>query len=200
MNKTLAARAMLAVKDADFEDEDGYCQRFNRQIIQSVYGDKYDQFHKASAKESAEAWLAAGIGVRSSDPSKLEEGDVVYKTTGSGPYGHVGIVTSKGIAENSSTSIGRVRGAKGYRSVAEFGHFDVVVRLPDPKAAQPEPPKPKQPIFLINNRIIEGARLENGQLVGPVVDVLDSVGFEVEKVNDRRAERGRLDVRAVPSK
>lgn len=199
MNKTLAQTAIAAITDPAFEDDGGYCQKFARQVMQRVYGDKYDAFHRSSARLSALAWVAAGIGVRSDDPSKLQEGDVIYKTTGSGNFGHVGIVTSKGVAENSSTSIGRVQGAKGYRSIEQFGHFDVVVRLPDPKA-QKDAEKPKETLFLINNRVIPQARIEGGKLMAPVVDVLDAVGFEIEKYNDRREERGRLDIRAVPTK
>jgi hypothetical protein len=58
--------------------------------------------------------------------------------------GHIGVVCLdlKRLAENSSTSKGRVRGALGFRTRAQWGDFDIVIRLPDPNAQPVAPLNP----------------------------------------------------------
>lgn len=125
MNATAQA-AIAAVTDPAFEAEAGYCQRFVRQVVQSVAGDRYDRLWADSAKATAQRCVDAGLAVEG-DPA---DGDLLYRTTGSGGHGHVGIYVGDGrVAENSSTKIGRVQGAKGYRSLKQFGPYDVLARL-----------------------------------------------------------------------
>lgn len=140
MNRVLAKAAIAAVTDNQYEKEPGFCQRFVRQVLARVYGNQYAGFMSSSAIQTAEAFHSAGLAV---SPETLENypipGDILYKTTTSGKHGHVGIfVGDDKVAENSSTSLGRVSGAKGYRTVAQFGKVDWVVRLPEPEP-EPEP-------------------------------------------------------------
>src|SRR4051794_18509888 len=116
-NQKLADAANAAIDDPAVEAKPGYCQRYVRQVMQRVYGSKYDEYFQASAKATAYALLHAGLAVDASDAGELETGDVLYKTTTAGPFGHVGIyVGDDKIASNSSTSLGRIHGAKGYRT------------------------------------------------------------------------------------
>jgi hypothetical protein len=140
MNKTLADAAKKAVTAPGFEKGDGYCQKWVRQVIQKVYGSKFDAYHKASAKKSALAWLNSPYGFRYTG-QQLEVGDILYKTTGSGGFGHVGIDLGGQIAENSS--VHGKKDARGFRWINDFGDFQVVVRLPEPKAAESTPDKPE---------------------------------------------------------
>ena len=76
------------------------------------------------------------------DKSKLggaiEPGDILFKryvakNSRGIYYGHVGIYTGNNLVwENSSTTKGRLSGAKGYRTLEQYGTFDVVGRLPAP--------------------------------------------------------------------
>lgn len=52
MNRKLAVRAKEALTLPGYESKAGYCQKFVRQCVQSVYGHKYDQYFKASAYET----------------------------------------------------------------------------------------------------------------------------------------------------
>ena len=141
----LADAAVAAVKDSDFETEPGYCQRFVSQVIRSVYGHEYDDYCLDSALHSAHAYAAGGYSV----PGPPQVGDILYKTQGSGGFGHVGIYVGKPanqsdipsnligknlVCENSSTRYGRVQGAKGYREYCTsggscWGPWDILVRL-----------------------------------------------------------------------
>lgn len=126
---SLTDTAIDAVTDSQFEGRAGYCQKFVRQVVESVYGKTmYSGMMKPSARESGIA--ARDMGLTVPVNSKLMPGDILYKLYGSGGYGHVGIyVNDNMIVENSSTRIGRVSGAKGYRTLGQFGKYDIIVRL-----------------------------------------------------------------------
>ena len=110
MNEELAAAAIKAVTDPAFESRKDFCSRFVRQVVASVYGDRYRDLFGASALATADGFSQAGLSVEASP--NPDPGDILFKTSGAGPFGHVGIfVGDKGVAENSSTSIGRVQGA-----------------------------------------------------------------------------------------
>lgn len=132
-NTALAARANKTIKSAGTDPRAGMCQKAVRETIQAEYGSKYDAFHKGTAEASRRAWIAGGHAVSPSNGSVV--GDILYKApTARVPAGHVGIrVSGNRVAENSSTSIGRVRGAYGYRSLEEFGAVKTIVRLPAKK-------------------------------------------------------------------
>lgn len=140
MNQAETNAAISGITDDNIEGEKGYCQKYVRQVTEGVYGTKFGNYFTSTARESGENFLAAGTGdgfqawAGDSAPAP-EPGDLLYKTHGSGNVGHVGIyVGTVGgrdnlVASNSSTSIGRISGAKGYRTLDEFGHYDVLVRL-----------------------------------------------------------------------
>jgi hypothetical protein len=133
-NQTLANAMQSGIDSGAFERKKGYCQRANRQAIQRVYGNRYNHLMKGSARETAFAMLAAGVAFRASELKArggLQVGDILFKTYR--PHGHVEIYLGNGrTGGNSSTSLGRVNGALGYRTLAHFGSVDIVGRLPDP--------------------------------------------------------------------
>lgn len=150
-NETLANIAIEGVISASWAPlEKGCCQIFARECYEREHGKKYEQFRRASAALTAKAFQAGGLAMTRDQAGPLQDGDLLYKVHGSGGYGHVGINTKKcGVAENSSTSIGRVREALGFRSLNEFGDFDLVVRLP--ALAQATPPNPARLILAVKN-------------------------------------------------
>ena len=137
----IAITARKAMHDDAFVSEPGCCQMFVREIIDAVYGPtKFAMFRADSAKHAAEKWMISPYVINHDEKFEPVPGDLLYKTHGSGGFGHVGICVGRlyldtgdssiYVAENASTTIGRVSGAKGYRSLIQFGLFDVVVRLP----------------------------------------------------------------------
>lgn len=204
-NITLATTARNALGDPDFEDADGYCQRFVRQCLEAVYGDKYADYMKSSAKLAAQAFLSNGLGTQNF--RVLEVGDILYKTKGSGGFGHVGIYLGdgKGVAENSSTPIGRVQGAKGIRTLRQFGGYQVMVRLPDPNVRPVakrlvELPVEKLPAKLVivrngERHLVSSSVLVNGRFACGAVELLDLAGVTVVKQVNRLGEpQPRVDL------
>jgi hypothetical protein len=135
--------ARLAMRNDRFVSVSGCCQMFVRQCLQAVYGSKYDDYCCDSAKHSAEAWKKGGIGFPFMVGVPLQQGDILYKESGSGGFGHVGIYVGRIndseiglVAENSSTSEGRITEAKGYRPIDHFNTksspISWIVRLPAP--------------------------------------------------------------------
>jgi hypothetical protein len=191
--------------------EKGYCQKFVRQILESVYQKKYAPYMKASAKVTAHAFLNAGLGVRYNGQA-LEPGDILFKTVGSGGFGHVGVWTGSKVAENSSYHARRDSDARGFRSLSEYGEFQVLVRLPDPRPAtvtgNNAPPPQQQALdketrfylqALYPDTHLPGAFIKGDTLYAPVKETVKAFGFVVVKYNDRRKDMGRVDVRAVPA-
>lgn len=136
--------AKRAITDRNFELQSGYCSRFVRQVVEATHGKKYSHLFGASAKISANLFLASPYGYYwPAEKAKLgnviQVGDILFKRNGSGGYGHVGIyvgdvpgVGKQLVAENASATRGRVQGAKGYRTLEQYGSFDVLGRLPLP--------------------------------------------------------------------
>jgi len=148
-NDALAVAARKAIHDPAFVSTPHCCQMFVREVIEAVYGDRYDDYRADTALHAAQKWQAAGLGKKVEDISDYPQtGDILYKMFNDGDAGHVGIYVGRIgdpqpviglVAENSSTSIGRVQGAKGYRNLSEFGAVDLVVRLPDPSPTANSP-------------------------------------------------------------
>jgi hypothetical protein len=132
-NPELAAQANRTIKHAGTDSTSGMCQKAVRETIQHEYGDIYDAYHKGRAEASRRAWIRGGFAVDPEHGSVV--GDILYKApTRNVPAGHVGIrVAGNKVAENSSTSVGRVRGAYGFRTLEEFGAIKTIVRLPRAK-------------------------------------------------------------------
>lgn len=137
MNLKISQKADHAVQlgnGGGYETRPGYCGRFVRQVLQSTYPETFDaSLFCGTAVETAEELVKHGHAqVFDERTMKLEEGDVIYKTYQ--PFGHAAIVTVHNgalvIAENSSTHLGRVNGALGYRTLNEWGAPDVIWRIP----------------------------------------------------------------------
>jgi len=137
MNKKLAATATSALTGPGFESRTGFCQRFVRQVVQATLGHEYDGCFKASAVESMAAFKGTPYAVKV-DPNLpgggAQPGDLLYKgRKTSGRFGHVGICIGTKVAENSSSHVGETTGdrdARGTRSLAAFGAYELIVRLP----------------------------------------------------------------------
>lgn len=175
MNQRLVDAAIAAVTDPNVEQKKGFCSRFVRQVVQKVYGDEYRSLFGASAIETGHNFRDAGLTVNVT-ASTIELGDVLFKMTGSGGFGHVGIyVGEKGVAENSSTSIGRVQGAKGYRTLAQYGHFDLVGRI-----AEEKPADAVTYALFLNDRKIATMPVINGKSMCPARDWARAFGFALD--------------------
>jgi hypothetical protein len=175
MNQRLAQAAIAAVTDPTVEQKKGFCSRFVRQVVQKVYGNEYRGLFGASAIETGHNFRDVGLTVNAT-ASTIEVGDILFKMTGSGGFGHVGIyVGEEGVAENSSTPIGRVQGAKGFRTLAQYGHFDLVGRIPEETPAEP-----KVYALFLHDRKIATMPVINGKSMCPVRDWAKALGFAVD--------------------
>lgn len=188
MNRTLAAVALRALVAPGYETHKGYCARWVRQCDETACGDeRHNDYWRTddspSAAKSAVAFRDAGLGFNYSGQS-LQIGDILFKTLGSGGFGHVGIYTPRGVAENSSYQAARSGNgdARGLRSLAAFGAFQIVARLPDPRAvAPPVAPVIHAPrVWTFNDKPIPGARIDAGRLMAPVADVLHLLGLTID--------------------
>ena len=144
MNEKLAQDALIALKAKGFEKTNGYCARFARQVCAFSYGDdRWNNLWRPDASptaaEAGRAFQKGGFGVNLND---VEIGDILFKTVGSGGAGHVGIVTSRGVCENSSVHWNKSGGkdARGLRSLREWGAFQIAIRLPELKHARRDAP------------------------------------------------------------
>lgn len=132
MNTKLATVARQRAEQGLGERKPGYCQRWVRQCLESVYGKRYGPWMRASAKHTAAEFLRrVPKGAKVISSSRVEDtrlGDLLYSTRGE--FGHVSIrVLGNRVAENSSTHNGP-NGAIGFRSLFTV-HFDIIVRLPE---------------------------------------------------------------------
>lgn len=132
-NKRMDKAAVETIERAGTDARKGMCQKAVRETVQREYGGKFDAYHKGTARESMNAWKNSPYAVNPKSGSL--PGDILYKApTRAVPAGHVGIrVSGNKVAENSSTRLGRVRGAYGYRSIESFGTVALIVRLPSAK-------------------------------------------------------------------
>lgn len=129
VNEALEEAAVKAVTADGFETLPHYCQRWTRQVVETVYGKRFeDVIHKANAISAGLALRSAGYSIPLQNGSV--PGDLLFKLHGSGGDGHVGIrVLGNKVAENSSVHWDG-HDARGFRSLKEFGHFDLIIRLP----------------------------------------------------------------------
>jgi hypothetical protein len=136
MNSELAQAAIDGITDTRTERAPGYCSRWVRQVVEKLYPGIYDGLFAGSANETGLNFEHAGYGQPAANAGTIQIGDILVKEFA--PFGHIGIyVGEQGVAENSSTRIGRVLGAKGYRTLAQWGRPAIVVRLPQAKPTQP---------------------------------------------------------------
>lgn len=193
-NQKIADAAIAAMNDPDIESRPGFCSRFVRQVLGKVYGDKYQGLFGASAIDSGHSFQRAGLDVNVTDQSQLQVGDILFKMQGSGGFGHVGIyVGARGVASNSSTSIGRVSGAKGFRTLGQWGPWGLVGRIPGSDAPTDSAPAtnstpatnsaPAEPIMyhlMLNDVKVADMPLHNGQAWCPVRDWANALGLSVD--------------------
>jgi hypothetical protein len=126
--------AQRALTGSQFEARPHLCQKWVRQVIQSLYSDTFDQLFETDAIRTGNCFNAHGLGVPLLHGSAV--GDVLYKLHGSGGHGHVGIrIEGNRVAENSSVHWDGHE-ARGIRSLREFGNFDLIIRLPLPDSAE----------------------------------------------------------------
>ncbi len=165
-NQKIADAAHAAMHDASVESKPGFCSRFVRQVVSKVYGDKYQGLFGASAIDTGRNFEHAGLDASATQSSQLEVGDILFKMQGSGGFGHVGIyVGEKGVASNSSTPLGRLSGAKGYRTLGQWGQWQLVGRIPGESPAASDQP-------LIYHLVLNGVKVadmpvHNGQALCP---------------------------------
>ncbi len=152
------------------------CSRFSRCGTRKLYGQKYQGLFGGTAIETGENLRDAGFTAADAP----QAGDYLVKLAGSGGAGHIGVyvghVPGLGddlVAENSSTAIGRVSGAKGYRTLDQFGHYDLLGRLPT--AAVPE-----QTLRLfLNDRAIAIMPIKEGRAYCKALSWAQALGFEL---------------------
>lgn len=145
-NPLLAKAGVAAVTDdaldpnnPNYPDDPGVkrkamCSRFCRCATRKLYKQKYQGLFGGSAIETGENFRDAGFAVKG--PPQM--GDFLIKMRGSGGFGHIEMFIGSNpghpgnawTAGNSSSSIGRVSGAKGFKTLAQFGSYDILARLP----------------------------------------------------------------------
>jgi hypothetical protein len=200
-NQTLADAATAAVTDNHLTNDmpkdpgvkaPGMCSAFVRRVVRKVYGSKFDHLFGKSARVSGKNFQSTSFARPYGGPASLQVGDLLFKLDGSKGFGHVGIfVGPQGVAENSSTKVGRVSGAKGYRSVQDFGKpdkIDLIVRLPDPHGAvpatSPAPTVSASPAttlsWYLNGLRMGSIPVQAGTGFCPVREWAEAIGFEVD--------------------
>lgn len=105
-----------------------FCQKWIRELVQDEFGNLYDEYWRSSAKLTAAAFLNSPYSINASNGTL--PGDILYQTSGHGPYGHVGVRVWNGWVCQNSTRFWDGIDARGVQSFGEFGRFDVVVRFP----------------------------------------------------------------------
>lgn len=154
----IATTALLAMHDSSYIDVPGDCEMFTREVVErcgvQLFQQIMDRYRAGSARETMNnfagtkyaAWNKIGVG---GVPTAVLQvaGALVFKGDAtSGPDGHVGMLfhnmvngqISVCVAENSSFHIihpgggngyGQGVGAKGWRTLEEFGKIELVVFL-----------------------------------------------------------------------
>lgn len=175
------ARRAVTKKPVGYPSKKGKCQMLARLVAKNVFlsnrfFEEADGSNVPDAVQAAKHLLELKLAHHyNGDPHSLEEGYYLYKTEGSGGFGHVGILYDKSdpdwrewlVAENSTYHARRdakKRGvplekgdARGTRTLVQFGAFQVVGRLPTPVrpasvlakvVAKVAPPKPVAPTLV----------------------------------------------------
>lgn len=91
----------------------------------------------------------------------------------------------------------------GYFRRGDGMHFEVAQIIKPPSLAEIAPVKPmgasippSEIKYILNGKEIEGATLSNGRLSAPLREVVEALGYTIEKTTDKRAATGRYYVRA----
>lgn len=192
-NQKIADAAHAAMTDSDIESGRGFCSRFVRQVVSKVYGNQYRGLFGASAIDTGHNFRRVGLDASVTQESQLEVGDILFKMTGSGGFGHVGIYVggSKGLASNSSTPIGRVSGAKGYRTLGQWGAWQLVGRIPGETPAA----DPSMYHLMLNGSKVADMPVHDGHALCPVRAWASALGFDIDW--DEATHRVLLDGKQV---
>lgn len=127
MNLPFARFALHCLTAVGYVKKPHRCEQFVREVAQAHFVQQYSEFWSDTARNT-------GLRFKNSEYAvPLEQGsvpgDLLFKLNGSGGDGHVGIrIEGNRVAENSSVHWNGTD-ARGTRSMKEFGHFDVIVRL-----------------------------------------------------------------------
>lgn len=142
----VAMAAIAALHDPAYTDVPGFCEKFVREVVQSVTR-SYDCYFVASALLSMERWHGSAFDVwhyGQDISADVMAGDLLYKgEITSGASGHVGIAFHNQIAGESVICVAEnshfqsnalpgshpVQGAKGWRTLQHFGAYEMRVRL-----------------------------------------------------------------------
>lgn len=149
----LVETMLKALRLPTYPKDAGECEKFQRLVFLYTYGDLEPIYHlfDATAARTAENFSGTVFDVwnRLDQPGHtcpvqlLKPGDLLYKDAStSGIAGHVGMffhnvgmngVSIPSVGENSHYQLthteGQISGAKGVRSLAAFGNYNLVVRL-----------------------------------------------------------------------
>jgi hypothetical protein len=130
MSNGLDRAAISALDSPRFTRVPGWCQKFVRQVIQSVHSGRFDAFHEPTAHESMLAWKNTPYAVPVANGSV--PGDILYyREKLFRKHGHVAIrIAGNQVAENSTAHLSIKRGGKGVRALSRLGTPDLIVRLP----------------------------------------------------------------------
>lgn len=128
----LAYAAVDGLTDPGFETRPGYCQRWVREVVQSLYGDLFNDYWEDSAAHTLMQFRTSKLLLHPAAP--LSRGDLLYKSPEySGVAGHVAIMGPNAlVCENSSYHWNPAEAhpdARGTRSLTAFGPFSAIVRL-----------------------------------------------------------------------
>ncbi len=198
----LEVRRAVTKKPNRYPSKKGRCQQLQRECAVTVYdSNKFFVLDDGSNPPDA---VAAAKHLKETghahdyngDPQSLEEGDLLYKTEGSGGFGHVGNLLDKSdpdwrnwpVGENSTYHARRdakKRGvpleqgdARGIRTLGEFGAFQVVGRLP--VALTVPAPRSIVPTLDFEGTLLDVKFVQDahGHLLVPVREFADAMGWK----------------------
>jgi len=181
----IAKEALRALHAEGYPTHNHLCQQFAREIVEHALGGRpMGSPNPNSAKDCAMRLLHNGIAFRASELHShggLQAGDLVYKTVGSGGDGHVGIFVGNGrIAENSTVHWNETNetDARGIRTLAQFGAFQVVARFPVPHETVVAPEHPLS-LELDGKPIHAAIQVEQGQTFVHLRPLAEALGLSV---------------------
>ena len=126
----IADTAAGALSNNAFESVAGFCSRFVRQVFEKSMGkDATAGLFGASAIETGRKWQDAGLTrtlAQANANGGVKPGDTIFQMSGSGGYGHVGIMGANGMVYENSTRNG---GGKMATPLSEWGKIDLVGRI-----------------------------------------------------------------------
>jgi len=126
----LAAKALQALTESGYEDKPGMCQKFQRQVVAAVYGNRFERYRTGTAHGSALRWRKSQYALPGGTWGQV--GDIYYWYEDSGqPNGHTAIrILGNRVAENSVVHGDANSGGRGTRKLGQIQKPDLIIRLP----------------------------------------------------------------------